>query len=171
MKKNNGFLLQDALFALFVILICSCLLAQGISTLYFQKDLKINERLRRNGFTLIEALLALFITGLVSLLGCMLVSCALHFAHMDMDTQNQFAILQLRRELSVASEVKVENEQLEYILNHEKFRLYFDKHRIVKSPGYEIYMEQIDLGYFYQKEDGYYLWFKKKNKIYDFEIY
>ena len=73
------------------------------------------KRLRRNGFTLIEALLALFITGLVSLLGCMLVSCALHFAHMDMDTQNQFAILQLRRELSVASEVKVENEQLEYI--------------------------------------------------------
>ena len=55
------------------------------------------KRLRRNGFTLIEALLALFITGLVSLLGCMLVSCALHFAHMDMDTQNQFAILQLRR--------------------------------------------------------------------------
>lgn len=44
------------------------------------------KRLRRNGFTLIEALLALFITGLVSLLGCMLVSCALHFAHMDMDT-------------------------------------------------------------------------------------
>ena len=100
------------------------------------------KRLRRNGFTLIEALLALFITGLVSLLGCMLVSCALHFAHMYMDTQN-----------------------------HEKFRLYFDKHRIVKSPGYEIYMEQIDLGYFYKKEDGYYLWFKKKNKIYDFEIY
>lgn len=126
---------------------------------------------RRNGFTLIEALLALFITSLVSLLGCMLVSCALHFAHMDIDTQNQFAILQLRRELSVASEVKVEDEQLEYILNHEKFRLYFDKHRIVKSPGYEIYMEQIDLGYFYKKEDGYYLWFKKKNKIFNFEIY
>ena len=47
MKKNNGFLLQDALFALFVILICSCLLAQGISTLYFQKDLKINEKIEK----------------------------------------------------------------------------------------------------------------------------
>lgn len=120
------------------------------------------KRLRRNGFTLIEALLALFITGLVSLLGCMLVSCALHFAHMDMDTQNQFAILQLRRELSVASEVKVENEQLEYIRNHEKFRLYFDKHRIVKSPGYEIYMEQIDLGYFYKKDTFNKLGYKTK---------
>lgn len=50
LKKNNGFLLQDALFALFVILICSCLLAQGISTLYFQKDLKINEKIEKKWF-------------------------------------------------------------------------------------------------------------------------
>lgn len=56
------------------------------------------KKLKRNGFTLIEALLALFITSLVSLLGCMLMRCALHFAHMDVDTQNQFAVLQLRRE-------------------------------------------------------------------------
>lgn len=55
------------------------------------------KKLKRNGFTLIEALLALFITSFVSLLGCMLMRCALHFAHMDVDTQNQFAVLQLRR--------------------------------------------------------------------------
>ena len=54
------------------------------------------KKLKRNGFTLIEALLALFITSLVSLLGCMLMRCASHFAHMDVDTQNQFAVLQLR---------------------------------------------------------------------------
>ena len=35
------------------------------------------KKLKRNGFTLIEALLALFITSLVSLLGCMLMRCAL----------------------------------------------------------------------------------------------
>lgn len=52
-------------------------------------------KLRRNGFTLIEALLALFITSLISLLGCMLINLALHFAHIDVDTQNQFAILQI----------------------------------------------------------------------------
>ena len=42
--------------------------------------------------------------------------------------------------------------------------LYFDKHRIVKSPGYEIYMEQIDEAIFYKKEDGYYVWFKRRIK-------
>lgn len=41
----------------------------------------------------------------------------------------------------------------------------------LKSPGYEIYMEQIDEAIFYKgKEDGYYVWFKKKNKVYDFEL-
>lgn len=129
------------------------------------------KKLKRNGFTLIEALLALFITSFVSLLGCMLMRCALHFAHMDVDTQNQFAVLQLRRELAQSNDLKIESDCLSYILNHEKKVLYFDKHRIVKSPGYEIYMEQIDEAIFYKKEDGYYVWFKKKNKTYDFEIY
>lgn len=129
------------------------------------------KKLRRNGFTLIEALLALFITSLISLLGCMLINLALHFVHIDVDTQNQFAILQIRRELSIVSEIRVNEERLEYVLNHKKYELYFDKNRIVKSPGYEIYMENIDSAHFYKKEDGYYLWFKKQNKIYDFELY
>lgn len=125
---------------------------------------------RKNGFTLIEALLALFITSLVSLLGCMLIQVALRFSRMDIDTQNQFAVLQLRRELSIASQVQVENGNLEYILNHEKMVLYFDKSRIVKSPGYEIFMEQIDAAHFQNREGDIYLWFKKKNKTYEFEV-
>ena len=67
------------------------------------------KKLKRNGFTLIEALLALFITSFVSLLGCMLMRCALHFAHMDVDTQNQFAVLQLRRELAQSNDLKIES--------------------------------------------------------------
>ncbi len=91
--------------------------------------------------------------------------CALQFAHMDVDTQNQFAVLQLRRELAQSNDLKIESDCLSYILNHEKKKvLYFDKHRIVKSPGYEIYMEQIDEAIFYKKEDGYYVWFKRRIK-------
>ena len=55
----------------------------------FKGILKSMRKLKRNGFTLIEALLALFITSLVSLLGCMLMRCALQFAHMDVDTQKR----------------------------------------------------------------------------------
>ena len=84
--------------------------------LYISKGiLRLMKKLKRNGFTLIEALLALFITSLVSLLGCMLMRCALHFAHMDVDTQNQFAVLQLRRELAQSNDLKLESDCLSYI--------------------------------------------------------
>ena len=45
MKKNNGFLLEDALFAFFVILVCASLILNGIYTLYFQRNLKIDEKI------------------------------------------------------------------------------------------------------------------------------
>lgn len=48
---------------------------------------------------------------------------------MDVDTQNQFAVLQLRRELAQSNDLKIESDCLSYILNHEKKVLYFDKHR------------------------------------------
>ena len=48
MKKNNGFLLEDALFAFFVILVCASLVLNGIYTLYFQRNLKIDEKIEKN---------------------------------------------------------------------------------------------------------------------------
>ncbi|WP_295567023.1 hypothetical protein [uncultured Holdemanella sp.] len=50
MKKNNGFLLEDALFAFFVILICASLLIHGVYTLYFQRNLKIDEKIEKKWF-------------------------------------------------------------------------------------------------------------------------
>lgn len=50
MKKNNGFLLEDALFAFFVILVCASLILNGIYTLYFQRNLKIDEKIEKKWF-------------------------------------------------------------------------------------------------------------------------
>ena len=47
MKKYNGFLLEDALFALFVILVCASLFINGLYTVYFQRNLKIDEKSKR----------------------------------------------------------------------------------------------------------------------------
>ena len=50
LKKSNGFLLEDALFAFFVILICVSLLLNGVYTLYFQRNLKIDEKIEKKWF-------------------------------------------------------------------------------------------------------------------------
>lgn len=125
---------------------------------------------KRNGFTMIEALFGLFTTGIVAFLCMILMQCYLMFIHLDLSKQNQFAILQLRQVLSVAESKKVDNANLTCILNHEEYEFYFDRNRLVASPGYEIWMENIDEARFSKEDDEIYLYFKQDKKIYKFEI-
>lgn len=127
-------------------------------------------RLKRNGFTMIEALFGLLTTGIVAFLCMTLMQCYVTFIRLDLNKQNQFAILQIRQVLSVAESVKVENNQLSYILNHEEFEFYFDRNRLVTSPGYEIWMENIEDAYFTSEEDEIYLFYRQDHKTYKFEI-
>lgn len=126
---------------------------------------------KRNGFTLIEALLGLLITGMIASLCCMLIAIELKFVYMDVDVQNQFAILQLRQLLSLSESIEVKEDELVFIQNHEKIRLYFDAGRIVRSPGYEIFMEGVDHVLFYEKENCYFVSYSKSKKTYTFQLY
>lgn len=129
------------------------------------------KKLKENGFTMIDALLALLITSIVTLLSCVLIQACFRFSQMDLDTQNQFAILQLRQVLSIASSLQIQENQLECIMNHEKVYFYLDRKRLVKSPGYEIFLEDIEDARFFEKEEHFYVWFQKKNQSYEFELY
>lgn len=127
-------------------------------------------KLKRNGFTMIEALFGLMTTGIVAFLCMILMQCFLTFTHLDLNKQNQFAILQLRQVLSVADSIKTDTNSLTCILNHEEVEFYFDRNRLVQSPGYEIWMENIDEAYFIKEEDGFYLFYRQDNKTYKFEL-
>ncbi len=127
-------------------------------------------KLKRNGFTMIEALFGLFTTGIVAFLCMILMQCYLTFIRLDLNKQNQFAILQLRQVLSLAESKKVENNYLTCILNHEQYEFYFDRNRLVATPGYEIWMENIDDAYFRREDNEIYLYFQQDNKMYKFEV-
>lgn len=127
-------------------------------------------KLKRNGFTMIEALFGLLTTGIVAFLCMILMQCYITFIYLDLNKQNQFAILQLRQVLSVAESMKVKNNSLTCILNHEEFEFYYDRNRLVASPGYEIWMENIDEAYFTKENDSFYLFYRKNNKMYKYEI-
>ena len=126
---------------------------------------------KENGFTMIDALFALLITCIVSLLSCVLIQVCFRFTQMDLDTQNQYAILQLRQTLSMANSIQIQDNHLECVMNHEKVYFYLDQNRIVKSPGYEIFLEHIEDAGFYEKEKHFYVWFQKEKNRYEFELY
>lgn len=112
----------------------------------------LKKKLKKNGYLLIEALVALLISTIVSFLAIAFLQVALRLFLLKDDSQLQFAILQIRQELAICDSISVEDDILTYIFNHEERQIYFDKHRLVKTPGYEILMENVDEGHVYEED-------------------
>lgn len=129
------------------------------------------KKLKRNGFTLIEALFGLLITSIISSLCCMLIAVECKTISLDVDAQNQFAILQLRQLLSLSESIEIQNDDLIFIQNHEKIRLYYHAGRIVRSPGYEIFMEGVNHVQFFKKENCYFVSYNRSKKFYTYQLY
>lgn len=105
---------------------------------------------KQNGFTLIEALLSLLICSLVASLcaaQCQAIGSALP---QSASTQNQFAIVQLREIAASSKRVSVENGALVLEREGKTETIRFDRNRLVKTPGYEIFAENIQSARFIQ---------------------
>ena len=117
----------------------------------------MKKKSKPNGFLLTEALLALGISGVVSLLAVVFLQLSVTLLQVKDTSQAEFSVLQLRQELALCQSVEVEENQLHVISNHEERIYQWDKNRLVKTPGYEIFMEGVRNGKFYQKDQKIYI--------------
>ena len=117
----------------------------------------MKKKSKPNGFLLTEALLALGISGVVSLLAVVFLQLSVTLLQVKDTSQAEFSVLQLRQELALCQSVEVEENQLHVIYNHEERIYQWDKNRLVKTPGYEIFMEGVRNGKFYQKDQKIYI--------------
>ncbi len=88
----------------------------------------------------------------------------------DINHQDQFSILQIRQIAALSDHCKVENEWLVCSYMKSDIAIGFDKNRLVKIDGYEIFMEGINYASFYEKGEGIYLEWNKTNKTYQVQI-
>lgn len=123
----------------------------------------MNKTLKKNGYLLIEALLAIMITTVITMLTMMYLQVGLKLVQIKDDAQVEFAILQIRQELAMCSSIQVENNEIIYILNHEERTLKKDGSRFIKTPGYEILMENTNTIQFYEEEDAIYVQVDEQN--------
>lgn len=84
--------------------------------------------------------------------------------------QVELAILQLRQRCALAT-CHVQEGVLILDINHEEYQMRYDKHRLVKQPGYEIWMEKIDGATFYKEQKGIYLTIDHQGKKQTYQIY
>ena len=119
-------------------------------------------KLKKNGYLLMEALLSILITTTITFVSMMYLQVGLKLVNLKDDSQLQFAILQIRQELSLCESIEVQENSIIYVLNHEERSLKEDKDRLVKTPGYEILMEGVKNIQFYEKEDAVYVQVEEK---------
>lgn len=110
-----------------------------------------------NAFTLGEVLLALMVCVLCASLMSMQTGVLKRALELREDSQEQFAIVQIREMSAIARTVNVQAEKLILETPEKTERIEFDQHRLVKKSGYMILMEQIDGASFYTDNGSIYL--------------
>lgn len=101
----------------------------------------------KRGFTLVEMSLGLFFSSLILLIVfsvyLLIFNLQKDLKHFD---QNRIGLIQLQNEVILGSEFESLDDQICFIKFEEHYCLKFDQSRLVKTPGYEIFLVDIEEG-------------------------
>lgn len=117
-----------------------------------------------NGFSLTETLLSMLAVSVCAVMFIMILQCAKTMMKDNRRMQLQLGILQLRTAAFEAAEVHADEGILYFESAEETQFVEFHRNRIVQRPGYLIYIDGIDDGYFIQEEREIYLELEKNGK-------
>lgn len=124
-----------------------------------KKELKIN----CNGFSMAELLVSLLITTIITNLCALQMQGLLQAIIWQPDDQEQLSILQLRELIALSKNATVKDGILYLEREGKEESIGQDKNRLVKKPGYEIFMENVKEVYFEQDHEKIeIIWVKNK---------
>ena len=126
--------------------------------------------IRKNGFSLAEMMLGMIVATVIASI-CMLQAGALiRGLNVKPDHQEQFAILQIRELVSLSAKASVRDGDLVLFENGKEEILQQDRNRLVKRPGYEILLENLEDVNFEQQGQKLYLVYTKSKRTKTFQI-
>ncbi len=123
-----------------------------------------------NGFTVSELLLSLFLGVLLTSLCAFQAKTMLQALNLQIDDQEQFSVLQIRELVALSKSAQVQNGTLYLEYQGKEETLGQDKNRLVKKPGYEIFLENIEKVYFEQTNQTIDLVWIKNSKVQRFQV-
>lgn len=116
------------------------------------------------GFTLSEVLIALTCV-LIAILLCMpIISSIAYMQKPSYLSEDRLAIYQLRLLLSQSNDISIKDESLYFLYQKEPQVLQYDRNRLVRKKGYEIFMQSVDDLYFEQREECFYVVWQREKK-------
>lgn len=121
--------------------------------------------MKRHGYTLIETMLAIMIIMTTTLLMVPMMKTIQTMYYHPRQSDDLNMIHQLRMDLCIQNHVSVTGMQL---YDDEGYYEYH-QHRLVKRPGYVIYLQDIDSASFYESHGHIYLRYVRNQQ--DYEVY
>lgn len=117
------------------------------------------------GFTLLEVLVALLCISVACSLLLHVIVVMKTLSTNDYLVEDKLALHQMRFILAQSKEMGIMDGQLKFYYQGEPRYFVYDRKRIVKREGYEIFMQEVDDASFEEKEGCFYMnWKRKKNE-------
>lgn len=129
------------------------------------------KRFNQRGFTLIEVLFSLSICLLITINTASILNVILSKDKLEVITQSYHqGINQLTKILYTAKNIEVSN-QLTYSNNqNEKCTISLNNHRVVKEPGFDILIHDVDDLNFFKRDKNIYIELTNKENTYTFLV-
>lgn len=103
------------------------------------------------GFTLIEVLVSLSCLSLCLLLIIGICGIMKQYPVQGFLSDDIIAIRQIRMILAQSEDIEVHQDKICFRYHQKKVQLEYHNHRLVKTPGYEIFVKDIENGTFYER--------------------
>lgn len=79
---------------------------------------------------------------------------------------DEIGLCQLREILLIAYDIENHYDSLSFIYKNKEFELSFINNKLILHPGTQIFLNDIDDGYFYYEDDCLNIYYEKKDKSY-----
>ena len=116
---------------------------------------------------LIRLLLALIVTMTILPLSAMSLRYAADMTFDYNEINDEIALYQLREILLIAYDMEVGSNQLFFNYQNHDFRLSEVNNMLLLQPGTQIFLNDIDSLYFYEKNDSIHLCYQRQDKSHD----
>lgn len=125
----------------------------------------------RGGFTLVESLLSLVITSFIVINIFSILSLLKNDRNIEQYQEDIFIAAKQISQYTNGKLIQEFGNTLSYYTeDNEFFEICLDKERVVKKPGFEILLFDIQELDFYKKETYIFMKVKRKNQTYDFLV-
>ncbi len=119
------------------------------------------------GFILKDYLLTLLIIIILMPIVVATLEVITTFRYIDSRLQDEIALYHLQRRTLIASDFSISSDTVSFISEEKQWTIHYDGNRIYLTPGYQLFLDDVDTATFYSDGTYLYIYYEKEGQSYE----